>query len=139
MDIRSTLEKHSVLPLDRFRIVQTFEDLQLLSIRRGIVFIFATWSGPAYVAFKRFTRVTASIDTSLIELFILDIDCLTNAIINQYLKNARLTTAGCGETFWVRDGKIVASAVLISDSAETSIIQHTKELLDETFSQDQPS
>ena len=128
MDIADVLRKETKTPFERFRIVRQFEDLHLSAIQRGIVFIFAIWSGPAYIAFHRFTRLLANIDTSKLELVILDIDCLSPE------SGAALwgrSVGGAGETVWIRNGVVVARLLLYAPDSDAELLLHTRELLDE--------
>lgn len=126
MDISDVLKKYSEIPLERFQIVCRFEDLAVPSLRRAIIFIFAVWSGPAIIGFKRFTRVLAGLDVRDVELIVVDTDCLSPR------DGAALwgrSVGGAGETIWVRDGKVTARSLSSVVDIEPELIRHTKDLL----------
>src|SRR5262249_35695872 len=97
------------------------------NIRRGIIFIFAVWSGPAIIAFQRFTQILSTLDTARLDLIVLDTDCLTSeASTALWGRNV----GGGGETLWVRDGAVVARALLYAQNTEPEAHRNTIELLD---------
>lgn len=128
MDITDVLKKHSKMPFERLRIARHLDELSVSTIRRGIVFIFAVWSGPAIIAFERFTRVLAGMDSPRLDLVVLDTDCLTpEAMIALWGRNV----GGGGETLWVRDGVAVARSLLYVPDSESELARHTQDLLNE--------
>lgn len=128
MDITDVLKKHSKIPFERLRIARRLDELSLSTIRRGVVFIFADWSGPAIIAFERFTRVLAGMDSHRLDLVVLDTDCLTpDAMTALWGRNV----GGGGETIWVRDGEVAARSLLYVPESEPEMIRHIQELLDE--------
>jgi hypothetical protein len=129
-DIRTMVEKNSAIPVDRFRVVRSFDALRLSEIRRGIVFVFAAWSVPAVVAFQRFTRIMKSIETRTLDLVVLDTDCLTQNSAGELFGDGDFTSGGWGEVIWIRDGQVVARTVA-RDGSEVFLEEHTKGLLDD--------
>lgn len=120
------LQKHSRIPFERLRVVGRFNELKLPDIRRGILFIFAVWSGPSIIAFQRFTQILATLDTTRLELIVLDTDCLTSeAGTALWGRNV----GGGGETLWVRDGAVAARALLSAENAESEARRNTIGLL----------
>ena len=130
-DIRPVVQKYTALPIERLRIVSRFEDVHLTEIRRGVVFVLAAWSGPAVVAFRRFSRVMNELPTIPLDLVVLDIDCLTTESATQLFGTDGFPVGGNGETIWVRDGGIVARAIAAPDTSEQALRAHTRELLDD--------
>ena len=129
-DIRPMVQKHSKLPMTRLRVVSRFEDAGLTTITRGIIFVFAAWSGPAVVALQRFTRIMAELPTTVMELVVLDIDCLTADAATQLFGTSGFRAGGNGEIIWVRDGAVVAREIGAAAS-EQLLYDHTRELLDD--------
>lgn len=127
-DIRPMVEKHSAIPIARLRLLQSFDEVQLSDMRRGIIFVLAPWSGPAVMGLQRFTKAIQSLDTHSLDLVVLDIDCLTEDSATQLFGAPSFTTGGWGETIWIRDGGVTAR-VLAHTAAESMIEQHTRELL----------
>jgi hypothetical protein len=125
-DISDALKKHTKMPIERLRVIRHLDELSMSTIRRGIVFIFAVWSGPAIIAFERFTRVLADIDTTELDLAVLDTDCLSSeAGVALWGRNV----GGGGETLWIRDGVIVARSLLYLADSEQELVRHTQSLL----------
>jgi len=128
-DIRPMVEKRSAIPMERVRVLRSFDELHLPEMRRGIVFVFAAWSAPAVMGFQRLTKMIKTLDTGFLELVVLDIDCLTAESAKLLFGAPGFTTGGWGETLWVRDGHIVARA--LGHSAPDALIEeHTRGLLD---------
>ena len=129
-DIRPMVEEHSAMPVKRLRVVRTFEELRLSAVRRGVVFVFAAWSGPAILAFQRFTRVMNSMDNCYLDLVVLDTDCLTQDSAVEIFGAQGFFRGGAGEVVWIRDGRVVAREIA-RDGSEALLEQHKKELLDD--------
>lgn len=127
-DIRPMVQMHSALPVERLRIVTRFEDVGLTKIRRGVVFVFAAWSGPAVVAFRMLTRLMSELPTSVLDLVVLDTDCLSAEPATQLFGTEGFIAGGYGETVWVRDGVIVAREIAAS-AREQTLRDHIRELL----------
>jgi hypothetical protein len=127
MDIATVLREHAKMPFERLRVARHVDGLHISTIRRGIIFIFAVWSGPAIAAFHRFTRLLADIDTTGIDLVVLDADCLT-AETSRTLWGRNV--GGGGETLWVRDGVVVARSLLYIPDSEPEVLQRTRDLID---------
>ena len=122
------IEKHCALPVEHFRVVEDFHEVQIEQIQRGIIFVVAVWSGPSLVGFKRFTKTIKSLETNSLDLVILDIDSLTAHSTNELFGVPSFTTGGWGEAIWVCRGKIIARE-LTHIAPEALIEQHTNELL----------
>jgi len=129
-DIRPMVEKHSAIPIARLRVLQSFDQVHLPDMRRGIIFVFAAWSGPAVIGLQRFTKVIELLDTRSLDLVVLDTDCLTEDSAPQLFGVPSFTTGGWGETIWIRDGRVFARA-LAHTAPESMIEQHTRGLLDD--------
>jgi hypothetical protein len=75
----------------------------------GVLFVMAFWSVPARVAFAALKRVLTEIDPEgRLELFVVDIDGFPELA---ELPEFRGKVAGAGEAAWVKDGRIVSTAV----------------------------
>ncbi len=125
------VQKYSAIPMDRLRVVSHFEEVRLTEIRGGVVFVFAAWSGPAIVGFKKFTRLMNELPVESLDLVILDTDCLNGSSAEQLFGTEGFIAGGNGETLWVKDGVIVARESAASASEQT-IRSHTKELLNDS-------
>jgi hypothetical protein len=127
-DIRPMVQKYSALPIEQIRVVSRFEDVRLMEIRRGVVFVFAAWSGPAVMALQMFTRIMSELPTTALDLVVLDTDCLTAESATQLFGTDGFIAGGYGETIWVRDGVIVAREIA-APAREQALRDHSRELL----------
>jgi|SRR5688572_14385282 len=125
-DIRPIVQKESQLSYDRLRVIQRFADFDLAAIRRGIVFIFAVWSGPARMALRQFTRLLSTLDLGSLDVIILDNDSMSG---DEMIRLSGHVFHGYGEALWVRDGQVVAELSAGPPEAEPLILKHTSELL----------
>jgi hypothetical protein len=80
------------------------------SIRFGVLFVMAFWSGTSRRAFAELKRVLAECDTTgRMELVVVDTDgCPDLYDLPEFLGKMH----GHGETAWVKDGKIVRTSGL---------------------------
>lgn len=125
-DIRPVVQKESVLPYERLRIVQRLAEFDLATIRRGVVFVFAAWSGPAVIALRRFTKVVSTLDLGSLEVIIMDNDSMNG---EDTIRLFGHVFHGAGEVLWVRDGHVVAELSAYRPESEPLLISHTRELL----------
>jgi hypothetical protein len=106
--IRS-LAKYSKLPIERIKYVPDADTATVRSIRRGVLFLMAFWSGPSVRAFAKLTEVLARLDAGGPELVVADVDGSPDLY---ELAEFKGKVHGAGETAWVRDGEIVATSSL---------------------------
>jgi hypothetical protein len=104
-----SLAKYSKLPVDRIKYVPDADEATVRSIRRGVLFLMAFWSGPSVQAFANLTEVLARLDAEVLDLVVVDVDGSPELY---ELPEFKGKIAGAGETAWVRDGKIVATSGL---------------------------
>jgi len=116
--------------MNRLRVVSGFEDVGLSAIRRGVIFVFAAWSGPSIFAFRKFTEIVSTLKTDSLDLIVLDIDCLTAESATALFGDETFRLGGWGETLWVQNGRVVAR-ILSPDKNEESLREHTNALLGE--------
>jgi len=125
-DIGPIVQKHTELPFERLRIVQTPDILRLTDIRAAVLFVFAAWSGPSTVALKRVTRLLSTLERGLLDVIILDNDCMSGDEMVQLFGHV---FHGGGDTIWIRKGRVIAEVIAYLPASEPSILKHTKELL----------
>ncbi|WP_020474883.1 hypothetical protein [Zavarzinella formosa] len=78
------------------------------TIRCGVLFVMAFWSGPARRAFAELKRVLETVDPGgHLELVVVDTDGCPDLYDMSEFAGA---LAGAGETAWVRDGRIVCTS-----------------------------
>src|SRR5688572_22684371 len=130
-DIRPMVEKYSSIPMDRLRVLRSFDEVHLPNIRCGIVFVFAGWSGYSVLGLQRFTKLIKSFDTGSLDIVILDTDCLTEGSAKELFGSDSFTPGGWGEAVWIRDGQVVARE-LTHVASEVLMAEHTRSLLDES-------
>jgi hypothetical protein len=102
-----SLTKYSKLPVERIKYCPDADEGIVRSIRRGILFFMAFWSGPSVKAFAKLTEVLASLPSHDLELVVVDVDG-SAPLYN--LPEFKWQISGTGETAWVREGKIVATS-----------------------------
>ena len=129
IDMLTLVQQYSSVPLQRFRILQSLDHLDFSQIRLGIVFLFATWSGPCLLGFQRFTRTLKSF-TEPIEVFVVDSDCVSESSAEKLFGSSGFKIGGWGEAVWIRDGQVIARE-LTSSASEALIAEHTRFLLNE--------
>lgn len=100
------LAENSGLPESRFRFCATADESVFGSITRGILFLFAFWSGPAHMAFKRLTQTVGELDPqSRLQFVVVDIDGAARICESPEFMGR---VHGNGEAAWIRDGRIEA-------------------------------
>lgn len=104
-DICPFVQKYSELPFERLSVVQNLSEFRLSDIHLAVVFVFAEWSGPAVMAFPRFTHLLSTLDLGSLDIIILDNDCMSG---DDMVRLFGHVFHGAGETLWIRDGKVVA-------------------------------
>ncbi len=130
-DITPTVRQSSGLPFDQLRIIQQFVDLPLARIRRGLIYFFAGWGPLSSHYFALTTRALAAMDTSRLEIYVVDIDSVPGEFLRTTFGHYH--PAGSGETAWVRDGRIVSVSDGLGAEVESEFVSRTQQLLgDET-------
>jgi hypothetical protein len=104
-----SLAKYSKLPVERIRYVPDADASFVRSIRRGVLFLMAFWSGPSVQAFAKLTEILARLNAKDMELVVVDVDGSPELY---ELPEFKGKVHGYGETGWVRDGKIIATSGL---------------------------
>jgi hypothetical protein len=121
-----TVKNRSEIPPERLRVVQTQEGLRLSHIRSGIVFVYAIWSGSSVMGFKKLTRLLSTVDTTSLDIVVLDNDCMNP---DDMIRLFGHVFHGAGETLWLRDGQVVAELQAFRPESDDLILSHTKALL----------
>ena len=79
-------------------------------IELGILFVMAFWSGPAMQSFSQLLDTVARLDPGKrLRLVVVDTDTVSEL---QKVPPFQGRLHGAGETFWIRDGQIVADSGL---------------------------
>jgi hypothetical protein len=90
---------------DRVYPVTSLEHFSISTIQQGIVFVMAVWSGPARKAYQVLKTVLEQPAFLDVRLYVINIDQLTPEFVERELPGASF--GGSGETFWVKNGKIM--------------------------------
>jgi hypothetical protein len=82
----------------------------LATIRCGVLFVMAFWSGPARLAFQELKRVLEKVDPEgKLELVVIDTDgCPDIYELPEFVGKMH----GAGETAWVREGQLIRTSGL---------------------------
>ena len=82
----------------------------LATIRCGVLFVMAFWSGPARLAFQELKRVLEAVDPEgRLELVVVDTDgCPDIYQLPEFVGKLH----GAGETAWIREGRLVRTSGL---------------------------
>jgi hypothetical protein len=106
--IRS-LAKYSKLPVERIRYVPDADMDTVRSIRCGILYLMAFWSGRSVQAFAGLTEILARLPADGIELVVVDVDGSADLYEMPEFKGM---IHGAGEAAWVKDGKVLTTSGL---------------------------
>lgn len=114
----------------QFRLHRPTVAAPLPSIHTGVFFVVASWSGPATARLKALHRVLVQLGERAPELVV----AYTDHIPFDAWKPLGATPGGWGETFWFRQGDIVARLAGArsgsADSTEAVMRRNTLAILD---------
>ena len=134
MESINILERSKILKLDEPPFVGRFRYLEKLNfpidstIRCGILFLMAYWSGTSFRSFSRLKQTLERLDPAgLLEVVIVDVDgCEAYENVPEKI---RAIVGGNGETAWIIKGKVIATASC--GSHPKAFETYTRYLLDE--------
>jgi hypothetical protein len=127
-DIGPMVRKYSAIPFERIQVIHDIRAFHLLEIVRGIVLVFAAGSGHSVTALQRLTAAISRLGLGLLEMIIIDVESMTEQDMIRVFGRA---FHGCGETLWIRAGKVIATLEAFEPESEPLIVAYTKELLAE--------
>jgi hypothetical protein len=91
-----------------FRFLEKTDRSSLDSIRCGILFSIAPWSGPARQGFAELKRVLAEVDPAgILELVVVAYEGLQPSLFES--QEFAFLMGGFGETIWIREGRMVSN------------------------------
>jgi len=125
-DFRSAVQKNSQITFERLQIVEQLSDFRMTEIKAAVVFVFALWSGPSIMAFKKFTQLLKTLELGSIEVIVLDNDCMNGKEMVQLFGHV---FHGVGEIVWIKNGRMVAELRTNQQDTESVIVQNTKLLM----------
>jgi hypothetical protein len=95
----------ATFPVDRIHYVPDATVETVRAIDRGILFVIAFWSGPAFRAYHELTTVITRLGAEeKLQLVIADIDGASELTSIPEIG----LLGGAGETAWIRSGKVIA-------------------------------
>jgi hypothetical protein len=127
-DICPMVRKYSAIPCEQLQVVRDITTFDLSKIDRGIVLIFAAWSGHSVIALQRVTQSLSRGDLDCLEIKVIDIESMTGQDMKRLFGRV---FHGDGETLWIREGKIVAQLEAFEPESESSILACTRKLVAE--------
>ena len=104
LDIDPPVRKLAATLAARMEVIQGTQPIILGSDERAVIFVYASWSAPAVLGFKHLCAVLSALPPVL--LVVVDAD--GQGAQDLWRLSGGAAFAGAGETFWVREGKIVA-------------------------------
>ena len=111
----------------RVRYLAVADRSVIQSIKCGILFVMAFWSGSSFLSFGRLKKALAIVDPrGRLEVVIVDTDGCPNLYEAPEFVNK---LHGNGEAAWVRDGRVLCTAVGNSDATAFEVF--TRHLLNE--------
>lgn len=123
-EVAATARKESLLPAERLTFSKAAE---LERMERGIIFIFAVWSAPCILGFKRFTKVLSGFERKDFIVIVVDIDALSEEFAKRIFAEEGSLLGGWGEGVWVRNGKVIAR-MRTCNASEEMIAEHPRAL-----------
>jgi len=94
----------------RIRYLPDSDPPVIQTIRCGVLFVMAWWSGSSRIAWATMKKTLAEMDpTGQLEIVVIDID----GMVGFEATNLGPTQHGCGETTWVSDGKPITTSWVI--------------------------
>jgi hypothetical protein len=127
-DICPMVRKYSTIPCEQLQVIRDITAFQLSKIDRGIVLIFAAWSGHSVIALQRLTESLSRHDLDFLEIKVIDIESMTGQDMNRLFGRV---FHGYGEALWIREGKVVAQLEAFEPESGPLILAHTRNLLAE--------
>src|SRR5579864_8712487 len=127
MNIRDAALQHCRRIGSRLIVFPPQNDLPVSQIKKGVLFVWATWSTPAKLALEALCGALSSDDAfAEVLLYIADNDT-ENA--EQFIRSVGLNPAGAGETFWINRGEVIASESNYGHQQHDVLVQHNRTLV----------
>lgn len=104
MTLREQVLKHgSGLSPDRIQFPQ-FDHLEMSSINKAVLFVFAPWSGPSVASWRTLCRELESNPKSDFPVLVIDAEGYDG---DCFMKTFGKVSHGKGEAFWILKGNVV--------------------------------
>jgi hypothetical protein len=121
MTFQEQVQRDAALQASAFEFMNLNEAMK---VPNCIVFIYARWSGTAIHSWRTLTSALAQLDR-LPRILVVDADEFQPASTTELIGEL---PQGKGETFWLREGQIVATLAGYREGDAASLIEHTKRL-----------
>jgi len=127
MDLRNASLQYLTNHSSRVRAFPRDGGFQISTIKKGIVFVWATLSGAAQLALRALNNGLARLrDLAELEILIADND---DEMTQQFLLSINETPSGEGETFWINEGRIQARLAKYNEKDLLAVQDLTERLL----------
>lgn len=101
--------------------------IDITSINQGILFVLAKWSGSSQISFRTLNAALAEFkNLSDLKLFIADTD---SKMTEKFFEQIGEIPSGDGETYWIKDGTIIARGRKFEEIQKQLILENTNRLL----------
>jgi hypothetical protein len=111
----------------RLVLLSSEEAIDIRSIKRGILFILAKWSGASQLAFRALNKALASLpELDGLYLYIADTDSDKTQELLSELGDA---PAGAGETYWLVEGQVQRKLSGYREEALSMLRDYTQHIL----------
>lgn len=113
MDFKENALRRLNIDESRIIVFPPDTDLCLSGITKGIIFVWATWSGSAQLAIKALGKALQILpNQNDIQVYVIDGDTET---AERFMNKVNETPEGGGETFWIRNGEVIAQMKKYTD------------------------
>jgi hypothetical protein len=119
----------SCLSIEERRLVllPSKESINICSIKQGVLFILARWSGASQLAFRAVNKALASLpDLDGLYLYIADNDSENT---QELLSELGDVPAGAGETYWLLDGQVQHKLSGYNEESVSVLREYTQHIL----------
>jgi hypothetical protein len=112
---------------DRLALLPSEEAINLSSMKRGILFILAKWSGASQLAFRALNKALASLpELDGLCLYVADTDSEKTQELFSFLGDV---PAGAGETYWLLEGKVQQKLSAYKEESVPVLREYTRNIL----------
>jgi hypothetical protein len=127
MTLPNAYQRCLAIEEQRLVLLPSEEAIEFRSIKRGILFILARWSGASQLAFRTLNKALASLsELDGLYLYIADTD---SDKIQEFLTTLGDVPAGAGETYWLADGQVQHKLSGYKEEAISVIRDYTQHIL----------
>ena len=124
--IGQTYESLAKIVSSQLIVLDNTKNLKIKDIKNSILFLFASWS-PTIVFFKLLIDVLKENNINDITIYILNIDGISYSFYEKELKSL---SHGKGETFWIKNGKIIGELLNYNEGYEDKVKIFTEKIID---------